>query len=510
MDESTTKPGAKKIGLLSLIMMIFSTVFGFANSTIAYGQMGYAAIIWYVVAAICFFLPCSLMIAEYGAALKSAKGGIYSWLKVAVGEEVAFIGTFIWLCSWIIWMVSTAAKVWIPLSALLFGKDQTQNWSVLGLSSTEVIGLLAIAWVVGITFLAGRGVDWIAKVGTVGGILVSSLTAIFFVISGIILVANHGAFLEPIHGASSFIHSPNPNFVTPIAVLSFIVYAVFAYSGLETLGGVMDSLDRPQKTFPKGLVIAMLLITVLYSISIFLWGISANWHQVLGNDQVNLGNITYVMMDNAGRVLAASLGLSASTGALFGSLLTRFAGLGMFAAYLGSFFLMMYSPIKSFILGSDPALWPKKLVRVNEQGMPMVAMWWQAAIVSFLIFAVSFGGAAAQSFYQILTNMANVAATAPYLFIVGAFPAFKKLDNLNRPFVVFKKHWQTQLITWLVLAVVAFGILFTCLEPLLEHDYVNAFWTIIGPVFFGTVAWLLYHHQIKRSQRTGHGELARQ
>ena len=30
------KPLGRKIGLLSLIMMIFSTVFGFANSTVAY------------------------------------------------------------------------------------------------------------------------------------------------------------------------------------------------------------------------------------------------------------------------------------------------------------------------------------------------------------------------------------------------------------------------------------------------------------------------------------------
>ena len=79
------KPLGRKIRLLSLIMMIFSTVFGFANSTVAYEQMGYAAIIWYVFAALFFFLPVALMIAEYGSALKSAQGGIYSWLEVAIG-----------------------------------------------------------------------------------------------------------------------------------------------------------------------------------------------------------------------------------------------------------------------------------------------------------------------------------------------------------------------------------------------------------------------------------------
>ena len=497
------KPQGKKIGLLSLIMMIFSTVFGFANSTVAYEQMGYAAIIWYVAAALLFFLPCSLMIAEYGAALKSARGGIYSWLEVAIGEKLAFIGTFIWLCSWVIWMVSTASKIWIPFSAMLFGSDQTQKWTFLGLNATEVIGILGILWVLVVTFLDSRGVEAIAKVGTFGGFLVSALTVIFLLVCIVTLIANHGALAEPIKGATSFIKSPNKDFGSPIAVLSFIVYAIFAYSGMEAMGGVMDSVDKPHKTFPKALIIATLLITVLYSLSIFLWGISTNWQRELSGSEVNLGNITYVMMNNAGLVLGKSLGLSHATSLALGGFLTRFAGLGMFAAYVGSFFIMLYSPLKSFILGSDARLWPEKLVKVNDKGMPVVAMWWQAIIVSVLIFAVAFGGSAAQQFYQILTNMANVAATAPYLFIIGAFPAFKRRQDLKRPFVIFKTEAQTKWVTTFVLAVVIFGIIFTCLEPLLEHDYSTAFWTIIGPVFFGLVGWLLYHHQTTKKLPSG-------
>ena len=153
--------------------------------------MGYAAIIWYVFAALFFFLPVALMIAEYGSALKSAQGGIYSWLEVAIGEKQAFIGTFIWLCSWIIWMVSTASKIWIPFSALLFGSDQTQTWTWWGLNSTEVVGLLGIAWVLLVTYLSSRGIEGIAKVGTFGGFLVSALTVIFLLVSLVIFVANH-------------------------------------------------------------------------------------------------------------------------------------------------------------------------------------------------------------------------------------------------------------------------------------------------------------------------------
>ncbi len=45
----------KKIGLFSLIMMIFSSIFGFANMPVAFLQMGYASIPWFIFAAVLFF-----------------------------------------------------------------------------------------------------------------------------------------------------------------------------------------------------------------------------------------------------------------------------------------------------------------------------------------------------------------------------------------------------------------------------------------------------------------------
>ena len=134
----------KKIGLFSLIMIIFSSIFGFANMPVAFLQMGYASIIWYIFAAIFFFLPVSMMLAEYGSAFKDEQGGIYAWLSNTIGEKLAFIGTFIWLSSWIVWLINISSKVFIPFSALLFGKDMTQTWAFGPFSATQVVGILAI------------------------------------------------------------------------------------------------------------------------------------------------------------------------------------------------------------------------------------------------------------------------------------------------------------------------------------------------------------------------------
>ncbi len=74
----------------------------------------------------------------------------------SVGPRFAFIGTFMWFSSYIIWMVSTS-KVWVPFSTFLYGSDMTQHWRIAGLEPTQVVGLLAVAWMIWSPSLLQRG-----------------------------------------------------------------------------------------------------------------------------------------------------------------------------------------------------------------------------------------------------------------------------------------------------------------------------------------------------------------
>ena len=64
----------------------------------------------------------------------------------------------------------------------------------------------------------------------------------------------------------------------------------------------------------------------------------------------------------------------------------HFAGLTDVLAGIGGAFMMIYSPIKSFVLGCDTHLLPKKLTKLNDKGMPANAMWLQAVVVIAIIF----------------------------------------------------------------------------------------------------------------------------
>ncbi len=456
--------------------------------------MGYSSIIWYIVTAILFFLPSALIFAEYGATFKGAKGGIFSWLQGSTNEKVAFIGTFIWLSAWVIWLVSSTQFFLVSVSTAVFGHDTTQSWHLGALSSTQLLGVLEVVFLVIVTLCASKGIDKIEVVNNIGGVFTLAIAIGFTVVSLLVFILNKGQLAEPVNPAT-LTHSPNTAFQSPIAVVSFIVYALFAYGGLETTSGVIDSVDKPEKTYPRALVTAMIMMTALYVVNILMCGVAANWSKLLGGKGVDLANVEYVLINNLGVVTGHSLGLSQSASLALGSAFSHFAGIADVLSGIAAAFLMVYSPIKSFIEGCDPRLLPKKLVEVNKHGMPARAMWIQAAIVSVIILFISFGGNAASQFYTILMDMMNVSSSAPYLFLIAAYPFFKMKKGLDRPFVFIegqKKVWATTIVVWLVVAI---GIVFTCIEPLFTGDYSTSFWTAIGPVAFGLIAWIYYDYR---------------
>ncbi|MDU1024182.1 MAG: glutamate/gamma-aminobutyrate family transporter YjeM, partial [Leclercia adecarboxylata] len=258
----------KKMTLTGLILMIFTSVFGFANSPSAFYLMGYSATPFYIVSALFFFIPFALMMAEMGSAYRKEEGGIYSWMNNSIGPRYAFIGTFMWFSSYVVWMVSTAAKVWVPFSTFLFGADKTQVWSLAGLSSTQVVGILAVCWMMLVTLVASKGINKIARITAVGGISVMCLNLVLLLESIAILCLNGGHFAQEVN----FVSSPNPSYQSGLAMLSFVVFAIFAYGGIEAVGGLVDKTENPEKNFAKGIIFAAIVISVGYSLAIFLWG----------------------------------------------------------------------------------------------------------------------------------------------------------------------------------------------------------------------------------------------
>ncbi len=169
-------------------------------------------------------------------------------------------------------MVSTSAKVWVPFSTFLYGSDMTQHWRIAGLEPTQVVGLLAVAWMILVTVVASKGINKIARITAVGGIAVMCLNLVLLLVSITILLLNGGHFAQDIN----FLASPNPGLSVRSgnAIVCGICYFL-PMAELKRL--VVWSIKRKiqKRTLPKVLFFAAIVISIGYSLAIFFMGVSA-------------------------------------------------------------------------------------------------------------------------------------------------------------------------------------------------------------------------------------------
>ena len=482
-----------KLTLTALILMIFTSVYGFTNMPRTFYLMGYSGIIWYIMSAILFFIPYAFMMAEYGAAFRKEKGGIYSWMAKSVNPKFAFIVIFMWFSSNLIWMVSVSSSIWIPLSNVFFGKDTTSTWNIFGLTGPRAMSVLAIILLIIITFISSKGLNKISKITSIGGTVVA-LSNVVLILGGFFVLASNGFKTAQGFNMEQFIHSPNPAYQSPLGVLGFVVFAIFAYGGIEVVGGLVDQTENPKKNFPKGIKISAFVIVIGYAIGILCIGFFVNWNRDLTGSDVNMANIAYIIVNYLGYYIGEAIGLSASACTMLGNFFARFIGLSMFLALIGAFFALSYSPLKQLIEGTPKDIWPEKWTKLNKENMPATAMWIQCLTVIIFVLCCSIGGDDSSKFFNYLILMGNVAMTLPYMFLSFAFSFFKKKKEIVKPFEVYKNYKSALVWSIIVTLTVGFANVFTIIQPLTSEkkDYVAVIFQISGPIIFGLLAWLIY------------------
>ena len=473
--------------------MLFAAVYAFASPGIFY-LMGYSAIPVYLIAAVLFFIPFGFMIIEYGAAFKNEKGGIYSWMEKTVGEKYALTTMFMWYSAVIVFLVSLCSVFWIRFSALLFGKDTTASWVFPGLNSTQTVGLLAIAFVIFMTFITTKGMKQITRLGSFGGM--AGLLLNFALILGaiILLIINKGVFAEPVT-IRALLLSPNPGYSSIFALVSFVTYAVLSYGGMELSGGYVDKTEEPEKTLQKAVLICALLITIAYSLGVVLIGIFTNYG-IFAMQGANLGNAAIVVMNNLGYELGLAFSFSDANALIAGEWMSRFYSLSVVFMICGQLATILFSPVRQLMEGTPAKFWPGNIAKI-EDGMPKRAMWLQCFLIIALLILASFGGAAASAFFNRIILASAVAVSVPYALIAIAFPIFKKKTEIEKPVTIFKGYKSS--LFWTVIVVFSVGVadVITVMMPAMSGDVFSSVVMVAGPIVFSVIAILLYRRYQK-------------
>ncbi len=364
-------------------------------------EYGLTLVFYYVIAALCFFIPTGLVAAELATAWPN-KGGIYVWVREAFGELPGFV---------IIWLQWVYNIVWYP-SILSFIAATLAYLINPQLAESKLYMLLVI-----------MSIFWCATIvnfyGMKASSLVSSLGALLGTLFPMLFIISLG-FYWLIKGNPSQIdfHLTQliPTFDHP-RTLSFLTAVLFGLVGLEMSAVHADEVKQPDKVYPKAIAYSSMLI--LFSLIFSSLAIA----MVVPNRDLNV--VT-------GLVQAFEIFFAAYHMKWMGPVITILIILGG----VGSVATWIIGPTKGLLVAAKDGSVPPVFGWVNNKGVPVTLLIFQAIIFTLLC-TVFLLMPTVSSSYWVLTAMTAVLAMLVYiaLFAAGIWLRYKAKD-VARPYRV--------------------------------------------------------------------------
>jgi amino acid transporter len=400
---------AKKLGLWTLVMLIFVPTFGFRNVTSNAVALGPAAIPSWLVVSIFFFLPLSAFIAELASANKERGGGIYSWIECSLGEKWAFIGTWSYFVANLFYLQYVFARLPVMASWAIFGQNRFTD------SNAYLLPYTGMALCVLLTWIATRGVRFFSKLSDVGGQLTVVLVSLF------VVFAIFGLLLGRPSATEFTAEGVMPDFdITYFATFAWLLLAV---AGAEVAGTYILEVDKPNRNFPRGVLIATALVAGAYVIGSFAVSLVASPEAL---SQAGLKNAEYIVY----QILAENWGLN-------GGIIVRLVAFVTFVGSIGAFVVWMESPIRAMFADVPEGTFPRFFTKKDEDGTLKNALWTQCLVLLVLIAIPLIGLGSIDAFFTLVTNMTALSLVIPYIVLVVAYVVFRH-KKMGAPFTMLK------------------------------------------------------------------------
>jgi glutamate:GABA antiporter len=249
--KSRTRSPAGAQATLTWVAMAMLTLgsVGDLGATPATAVLGLASVGIYVLPAIVFLLPASLVSAELASGWP---GGVYNWVSEGISPRMGFVAIWCQFAQTTFYYPAVLAYVASTL-AYVFAPSLAHS----GLYTTVVIIVLFWSAVLvsarGVLF-TGRLASYGIFIGTLGpGLLLVVLAAIYLLqghASAAPLNAHHA--LPAWHGLTSVV---------------LIVNSFFLYAGVEVNAVHVDELRDAPREFPKATLLAVVLILLVFILS---------------------------------------------------------------------------------------------------------------------------------------------------------------------------------------------------------------------------------------------------
>ncbi|MFD6064867.1 APC family permease [Rhodococcus wratislaviensis] len=352
-EARTRAPAGSWISWIALALMTTSSVASLRPSP-TMAVYGLACVFLYLVPAIVFLLPTSLVSAELASGWE---GGVYNWVALGISKPMGFLAvwcqfamTIFYYPSLLGYVASTLAYVINPALA------SNGVWTAIVIMVTYWSGV----------YISSRGTKGVAGLAS-GGLIIGTLVpGALLVILGMVFLGQGNPSAAPM----------TADHLLPawagLASLVLIVNNFLSYSGMEMNAVHVSSLRNPAKEFPRSMFLAMGLVLVIF----ILPALAISW--VVPAEQLSL---TAGVMQAFDAVFAQ-----------FGwQWLTPVIGIMLVAASLGGMLTWLAGPSKGLVLISrQEGYLPPFLQRVNKHGVQQNILVTQGLVTTVIALLYAF------------------------------------------------------------------------------------------------------------------------
>lgn len=372
-----------RMNIFTLVMINVAAMISLASLPEVAGY-GLSAIFYYLFAVVVFLIPVSLVAAELATGWPK-HGGVYIWIKEALGPHWGFLAIFL---QWV--QIVFFYPTILTFGAVALVSSVYPDW----VTNRLYIYLFIIIFFWTATFVNFYGMKISGKMSTIGVIAGT-------IIPGSLLILL--ALLSLLLGNPSQTPLSLPAFIPDLS-LDHIIFAIgifLTFAGMEMSATHAEEVVNPQKNFPKAIFITVGLVMVIMTLGAVAISI------VVPNSDLTL---------NAGLMQAFNVFLTTFNISWLFPLISICLILGVF----GTITTWIVGPTKGLLQVSRHGYLPPFFQKTNKNHVPIVLLILQGIIVSFIALIIFFAPDVDSAFWM-LSSLAIQSYLIMYilLFITG-------------------------------------------------------------------------------------------
>lgn len=423
-------------------------------------EFGFASCFFYLIVAIFFLFPVSLISAELATGW-TRTGGIYIWVKEAFGPGWGFFA---------IWMQWIHSVPWFP--AILSFTASAIAYLINPAFADNKLYLLLFTlcgfW--GFTFFNTLGLkvsSWFSALGVVCGTIVPG---ILLIVLGIVWV---------VQGNPSQIEFTIDALIPKMSSIQNLVFLTglfLAFGGLEVSAAHAREVQNPQKTFPKAILVASIVALFIYSI----------------------GALAIAVM-----IPKEDISLVSGLMQAFSRFLDHFQlgwmliPLGLMIVYgaVGELNAWIIGPVRSMHATSKHGDLPPIFQKLNKRGIPSNLLYFQAMIVTVASCVFLFMPTASSAFWILSAIAVQLYLLMYILMFLAAIKLRYSHSHVERPYKIpYRMHgiWFVASLG-IISSIFAF---FMCFIPPAQLEVGNLIFfesfLILGIAVMSLIPYLIY------------------